>query len=157
MLMMQDKNIKNDLRLNSVKGFSLLELILAVAVFSLSAYFLTTLLIDSGVSTRLNTERIEALSYAKEGIVATRYIRDNSWSDLTAGAHGLVNVDNAWSFSDESELINDKYTRVITVADVPDDVSSSTKNITATVSWSLTFSRQASVVLNTTLTNWPNK
>ncbi len=141
------KRIRNKIN----KGFSLLELILAVTIFSMSAYSLTALLIDSDISTRLNTEKIEALSYAKEGIVAVRSIRDNSWSDLGLGNHGLTN-DGSWSFSDTQDTIDDKYTRVVNVS----DIATSTKNISVTVTWNLTESRPASVVLNTVLTNWRN-
>ncbi len=134
-------------------GFSLLELILAIAVFSLGSYAVATLLIDSNTSTRSGLERTEALSHAKEGIEAVRYIRDQDWDNLTNGSHGLDSSSGEWVFViDTPDLIADKYTRTVSVSDRPD--ATSTKDISVTVSWSLTPSRISSVSLNTILTNW---
>jgi prepilin-type N-terminal cleavage/methylation domain-containing protein len=133
------------------KGFSLLELVLAIAVFSLGSYAIATMLIDSNISTKLSIERTEALYYAKEGMEATRSIRDNTvWADFVANDYGLTDVSGSWAFGGSFDTIDSKYTRVVGV----EDVSSTTKNISVTVSWPLTPARTASVVLNSLLTNW---
>jgi prepilin-type N-terminal cleavage/methylation domain-containing protein len=137
------------------RGFSLLELVLAVAVFSLSSFAIATLMIDSSISTKLSSERNEALSYAKEGIEATRSIRNNSWASLTPGTYGLVSDDSGWSFVESFDLIDDKYRRVIEIADIIQD-SISARSVRVSVSWDLTPSRTASTTLNTILTNWKN-
>jgi prepilin-type N-terminal cleavage/methylation domain-containing protein len=140
------KNKKNNL------GFSLLELILAVAIFSLSSYAIATMLIDSNISTKQNSERVEAFFYAKEGIEAVRSIRDNAWADLVDGDHGLVASTSAWTLDGSSDLVDDKYTRVINI--LTDEGDSELKKITTTISWDITPVRQASIVLNTYLTSW---
>lgn len=142
--------IKN--KKNNNLGFSLLELVLAIAIFSLGSVAMATLLIDSSISTRLGTERTMALLYAKEGVEAVRSIRDNSWADLEDGTHGLLNSGGGWSFNSSSDLIDDKYTRIITV--VASSTSTSTKEISVNISWTLTPGRTASTTLNTILTNW---
>ena len=135
---------------NLVCGFSLLELVLAVAIFSLGSVAIATLLIDSNISSKLSLERTEALLYAKEGIESVRSIRNSGWLNLTDGSYGLVNDGSAWIFSTTSDLIEDKYTRVVNVQ----TVSTSTKSVSVTIEWNLTPVRTSSVVLNTIFTNW---
>ncbi len=132
------------------RGFSLLELVLAIAIFSLGSVALATMLIDANLSTRLATDRTEALFYAKEGISAVRSLRDNSWASLTNGEHGLDNSSAPPFFSGSSDEIDSKYTRVVTVS----EISSSTKNIAINISWDLTPARIASTTLETVLTDW---
>lgn len=132
------------------KGFSLLELILAITFFSLGSYAIATLLIDSNISTKLSIERTEALLYVKEGVEATKSIRNNNWSDLTDGNHGLDGSGGSWVFSSSSDYINDKYTRVVGVT----SIATSTKQVLVTVEWNLTPTRKSSVILETILTQW---
>jgi prepilin-type N-terminal cleavage/methylation domain-containing protein len=141
----------------SNRGFSLLELILAIAVFSLSSVALATLLIDANISTKLSNEQTEALSYAKEGIEATRAIRDASSTAFFAleGDYGLLETDGTWSFDGDSDFINDKYTRVINITNTEGaNPATSSKNIISTISWNLTSGRVSSASLTTVLTNW---
>jgi prepilin-type N-terminal cleavage/methylation domain-containing protein len=144
--------ISNSQVLFNNRGFSLLELILAVAIFSLGSVAMVTMLVDANLSTRLSAERTEALFYAAEGLNATRSIRDNAWSDLSAGPHGLDDSGASPVFSGGSDSPDgdDKYTRVITIT----DIDASTKNISANITWNLTSARIASVTLETVLTNW---
>lgn len=130
-------------------GFSLLELILVIAIFSLSSFALASMLIDANLSTKLSTEQTEALFYAKEGIEAVRAIRDNDWASLTDGDHGLE-INSTWVFHDNFDLIDNKYTRTVSIITVDD----STKNISVNVVWALTSSRMSNITLNTILTNW---
>jgi prepilin-type N-terminal cleavage/methylation domain-containing protein len=142
------------------RGFSLLELMLAVAVFALGATVMISLLIDSNLSTRLSTEKTNSLFFAKEGIDATRTIRDNGdWADLTAGNHGLDNSSGDWIFNGESDTIDsslevddNKYTRVVNI----ENVSTSTKNISVIITWNLA-NRPATTTIRTILTNWKNQ
>ncbi len=102
------------------RGFSLLELLLAIAIFSLSAISIGYLLIESARATELNTKKIQATLLAREGIEAVRSIRDvDGFSALTIGSHGLAfnNITNTWSFSGTSDTSTDGYVRVITLTD----------------------------------------
>ena len=131
-------------------GFSLLELVLAIAIFSVSSIGLATMLIDANLSTKTSSDRIEALLYAKEGVEAVRAIRDADWTDLTDGNHGLISSGGVWAFSGSSDTIASKYTRTVNI----EAVSASTKNVSVTVAWDITVTRPVSVVLTTVLTNW---
>lgn len=136
-------------------GFSLLELVLAIAIFALGSVALATMMIDSNISTKLSGERTQALLYAKEGIEAVRAIRDSGWNNIGSviGAFGLATGGDGWILSGSSDLIDDKYTRVVDVGS-SSSLSSTTRLVSTTVTWALTPSRDASVVLQTILTDW---
>lgn len=141
-------------------GFSLLELVLAIAIFSFSSFTLATMIIDSNISTRLSADRTEALLYAKEGVEAVRSIRDNdwaTWASTTDGYYGLL-IDEAsstWAFNaSTSDLINDKYTRMVNLAtDLEVDTS---RDVSVNISWDLTSGRIASTTIGTVFSNWPD-
>ena len=142
-------------------GFSLLELVLAVAIFSFSSFALATMIIDSNISTRLSADRTDALLYAKEGVEAVRSIRDNdwtSWASTADGNHGLsintVGSSSAWVFSGTSDLIDNKYTRTVNIA--TDSEVPTSKVVTVNIAWDLTPGRIASTTLLTIFSNWPD-
>jgi prepilin-type N-terminal cleavage/methylation domain-containing protein len=144
----------NSLRgLRENKGFSLLELILAVAIFSLSSFALASMLIDSNISTKLNSERTEALFYAKEGLEAVRSIRNDDWDTFKDidSTYGLNAYGGEWLLYEDSELIDDKFTRTVTIEDGTDETI---KNISVNVAWDLTTTRVASTTLSTVFSNW---
>jgi len=123
-------------KINKSGGFSLLELILAIAVFSLSSFALATLMIDSNISTKLSQERMNALLYTKEGIESAKQMRNISWDTLMS----------------TSTTFDDKYLRQITVT--PSSTATSVADVFVTVSWELTAGRRATTTLYTILTNW---
>ena len=136
---------------NKKTGFSLLELILAIAIFSIGSFAMATMLIDSNLSTKLGYEKVEALFYTREGMEALRAIRDNGWADLTAGAsQGIDNGGAVPVLTEAPDVIDDKYTRTVSV----EDTSSSLKTVSVTVSWDLTLAHNTSVTLTSVLTNW---
>lgn len=135
------------------RGFSLLELVLAIAIFSLGSIATATLLIDSNISTKLSLERTEALFYAKEGIEAVRSIRDNSFANLIDGVHGLISSStDQWEFTGDSDLISDQYTRTVNIT--TGEHGTSTKDVSVTIEWALNPARNSSVTLNTIFTDW---
>jgi prepilin-type N-terminal cleavage/methylation domain-containing protein len=156
-------NVIERLKKNSKdkNGFSLLELVLAVAIFSFSSFALATMIIDSNISTRLSTDKTDALFYAKEGVEAVRSIRDNdwtAWASTTDGNYGLsintVGSSSAWIFNGASDLIDNKYTRTVNIA--TDPVVPTSKDVTVNIAWDLTPGRIASTTLLTIFSNWPD-
>jgi len=140
------------------RGFSLLELILAIAIFSLSSIAVGTLLIDSGISARLNTEKTEALFYAGEGIEVVRIIRNGdwaTWASLTDGDYALESNGSSWSLSSSSvDFLDNKFTRVISITSSSTATSTVTRMVTSNVSWDLTPNRTINISLPTIFTNW---
>ena len=151
------KNKACPAKLEQSGGFSLLELVLAIAIFSISSFAMATMLIDSNISTRLSLDRTDALNYAKEGMEAVRSIRDNNWSIWSAladGNYGLLidQSSSTWKFNGTSDLIDNKYTRTVNIA--TDPVISSSKDVSVNVAWNLTPSRLASTTLSSVFSNW---
>jgi len=139
--------------MKSKKGQSLIELIIAIGIFVFVISALIFLVLDSYVSGRLATEITKADFLAQEGLEAVRSIRDNSWSDLTAGSHGLAISGGHWIFQGTSEDISSQLkggTRIITV----ENIDSNRKKITSIVSWQFNGGRTEEAKLVTYLTNW---
>lgn len=131
------------------KGFSLAEVLVAGTVFTMVMVAVCSLLYIANDSSRQSVERTKALYLAKEGIEATRSIRDVNFNNLTAGDHGLKIINNVWQFSDTSDSI-DGYVRKINIQ----DVNSRIKLIKSTVDWSVNGKRQENLFLTTYLTEW---
>jgi hypothetical protein len=109
------------------------------------------MLIDSNISTKLNSERTEALFYAKEGMEAVRSIRNDDWDAFVDGTYGLSTSSSKWVLSDDdSDLIDDKFTRTVTIATRDDE----NKDVSVNVAWNLTPTRIASTTLSTIFSNW---
>jgi prepilin-type N-terminal cleavage/methylation domain-containing protein len=141
------------------QGFSLLELVLAIAIFAFGSFAMGAMLIDSNVSTNVSIERTAALLYAKEGIEAVRSIRDNDWntiSALTDGNHGLsINTaSSTWSLSGIADSLDSKFTRTVNIS--ASSTASFLKNVAVTVDWPLQSGKLATTTLNTLVTNWIN-
>lgn len=129
------------------RGFSLVEAIVATAIFSIittsiAATYINVsgYILSSGVET-------QAIFLAEEGLEATRNIRDNDFTNLDNGNHGISSSGSEWSFSGSSDT-NGIYTRQINISDASD---SDTKEVSSQISWTykgesktLTLSREFS-------------
>jgi len=131
------------------KGQSLVEVLIALAIFIVGIATIGFLVLDAGFASRQGAERTKAVLLAKEGLEAARSIRDNSFSDLTAGAHGLALSGNHWIFSGTSDT-QDQYTRSVTIS----DIDTYTKKIVCAVDWQFASNRTGQVELATYLTDW---
>ncbi|MEI6221578.1 MAG: hypothetical protein WCP97_02325 [bacterium] len=146
------------------RGSSLMEVIIAIVLFSLVALYLFTLMLDSY---RTNFEVLQdgkALTIADEGYEAILSIRDRNWSGVASnGVYGLMTgVPGYWSLVPGSNVL-DEFTRAITIEDAYRDGTGklvisgtpdpNTKKVTTTVSWS-SGTRTRNVVIDNYLTNW---
>lgn len=131
------------------KGFSLVEVLLAVAIFALFVTGLVGGLIYGQQSTALAGAQSRATVLADEGLEATRNIRDANFSNLTNGTFGLTTTGNQWNLSGSSDT-TDIFTRQIVIS----TVDANTKQIVATVTWTQNAQRAGSVSLTTYLANW---
>ena len=148
------------------RGFSVVEIILAAAVFMILATGSITVVLQGLDSNRLGEEQAVANQYAVEGIEAVRSIKNQNFASLinTAGT-GIQRVSNVWAFSGSNNIFDSKYTRALTVSDVQRDgggniveaggtLDKLTKKITSTVSWNFSPTRSNSVVLTSYLTDY---
>lgn len=131
------------------KGFSLLEVLLSVSLFSFIITALVGAVIYGQESAAVSGTRARAIFLAEEGLEASRNIRDNNFSDLTDGDHGLAVFGNNWIFSGTSDAA-DIFTRQIVI----NAVAADRKQIISTVTWRQTPQRSGSVSLTSYLTNW---
>lgn len=148
------------------KGFSIIEVILAAALFMILATGAIVVILQGLDSNRLGEEQSVANQYASEGIEAARSIKNQNFINLVDSAGtGITQSGSVWTFSGSNNVLNGKYTRVLTVSDVNRDDSGNivasggtqdplTKKITSTVSWNFTPTRSNSIVLTSYLTNW---
>ncbi len=131
------------------QGFSLVEILLAVAVFSLFVTAVVGGIVYGRGSTALAGQRQRAVRLADECQEAVRGIRDGSYSNLTNGTFGLSLNAGHWTLSGASDL-TDIFTRSVTIA----DGVSSQKIITCNVAWAQNLQRNGSIQTVSYLTNW---
>jgi prepilin-type N-terminal cleavage/methylation domain-containing protein len=138
------------------KGQTLIELLIAIAIFVIVVTGLAYFILDSYASGRLAEEIVVANFLAEEGLEAARSIRDNDWSTLNVGEYGLVISGNNWIFSGTEEDISDlleKGTRKIIIEELgPADPDR--KKITSRINWEFTPARLQDVQLVTYFTNF---
>lgn len=131
------------------KGFSIIEAILAAAVFSLLLTAFAGIFASRGQSSMLAGQRARAVFLVEEGLEATRNIRDENFSNLSDGTHGLNASGSQWSFSGSSDT-TDIFTREIIISSIDADW----KQVTSRVTWPQNPQRTGSVSLVSYLTNW---
>jgi prepilin-type N-terminal cleavage/methylation domain-containing protein len=131
-------------------GMSLVEVLLAVAVFAVFTVGVIGAIIYGQESTAVAGARERAVKIAEEGIEAVRNIRDSGYDNLPVdGTYGLVVSGGIWTFSGVSD-ITDIFTRTVTLS----TIDPRTRNAIINVTWSQTIQRPGSVSLNTNLTDW---
>lgn len=136
--------------LRANNGFSLIEVLLSVSLFSFVITALVGAFIYGQESTAISGTRSRAILLAEEGLEASRNIRDKSFADLTNGEHGLaISESNRWVFSETSDIA-DIFTRQIVIS----AIDANRKQVISTVTWRQTPQRSGSVSLITYLTNW---
>ncbi len=129
-------------------GFSLIEIILSSGLLAMFALAFLGVLGFSQESTLRAGQRSRAIFLAEEGLEASRSIRDENFSTLTIGNHGITST-NKWAFTGQADII-ENFTRTINVV----DINLQTKQITSEVTWKQTGGNQVSVSFSTLFTDW---
>ncbi len=153
--------------LKKINGFSLVELIVAIGIFSVLAGGVTYVVTNSYNNFYGVGDKQKITEFAQEGLEIARKIKDDSWTYFKANVgsnKGVVrNVNGTWAFSGSSNVSGD-LTRVIYIANVSRDAESNivesggtddpmTKKVTVTDSGT----GITDYVLSTYLTNWGDK
>ena len=135
------------------KGYTIIEILVALAIFALLVSAIAYLSMDATFSSLVTDERSKAVFLAKEGLEASRSIRDNNWTNLSSGIYGLSLTRNHWEFSgsieDISSQLNGGQRQIII-----EDIDENNKKITSTVTWQISNVRQGQESFNTILSNW---
>lgn len=161
------KNITKKHTFSLKRGLSLVEVVLAVAVFAIFSVGVSGLIIQGLQQNRLGGDQAIATQYASEGLEAARSIRNQAFANLsTTASTGIAQSGGVWVTSGLNNTFDSgKYSRVLKIDSVQRDVSgnivasggtvdANTLKVTSTVSWDFTPTRQNSVVLSTYLTDY---
>lgn len=109
------------------KGISILEVIIASSIISLSMISITNVygnLLNLSLS---NTEKIQAVFLLDEGVEAIKTIRNYSWSIIASSTVGvdyyLIWDNSNWKSTTTPNIIDGKFVRKFTVSDVYRDAA----------------------------------
>lgn len=138
----------NTLNLKINKGFSLVEVMLSLAILAIITTFYTTSLIDNEENIFLNTKRNFANNLAKEGVEAIYNIKQNDFNNLKDGNYGISETGNQINLIPDKDII-DNYTRVINIS----SINNKLKKVNSVVTWQTDNGRNENVSLVTFLTN----
>lgn len=151
-------------------GQSLVEVVVALAIFALLAAAIVTLAAGSFIGLNKGGEQTQAEAFAEEGIEAVRAIHDRAWNELIYSPAKISAAGNQWGLiSTPSELIDNKYTRTITFSDVCRNSSNDiadcpgtytdvhSKRVTVKVEWTAGPSVTNMVQRIAYLTNWDSR
>lgn len=158
-----------------MKGFSVLEVILAATIFVIFATSGVVIVISGFNANRLGLETTVANQFNTEGMEAVRSIKNQSYATLAAmgdaGNTGVAINAGVWTFSGTSNTLpsDNRYNRVISVSCIQRDNNGNitgsvactniarddnTRKVTVTTSWNFNSSRSDSVILTEYLSNW---
>jgi type II secretory pathway pseudopilin PulG len=164
--------------LSRVEGMSLIEIVIAIAIFSLISAAIASLSLSgmNGLVESADMTRAEAL--AQEGVEAVKSVRDNAWNTVVGTNIIAASTGNIWSVqSGGPEIILDslgkQFTRAITLSDVCREIATNTatttcsgpevytdvqsKKVTVNVSWTIREGVNNSVEKVLYVTNWNSK
>ena len=153
-------------------GFSLVEAVTAVGIFSLVAAAMLTLAMAAFSSDQRREQLLTAQALAQEGLEAARSIRNFRFKDLVPGDWGLRVAAGVWAFGAGSDTIG-PYTRTIRVGAVYRDqggfggvvdsgspgatIDPDSRTVTASVKWPSLSGVPQTFSLATILTRWSLK
>jgi len=131
------------------QGFSIVEVLLATSLLGLIITGFVGAFLYGQESTILSGNRAQAVYLAEGGVEAVRNIRDDDFSNLTDGNHGILIAGNEWSLSGTTDVTG-IFTRQIEIETIDAD----RKTATSTVTWQQNQQRQGSVSLVARFNNW---
>lgn len=140
------------------KGFSIVEILVAVAVLLASFVSVITAFQVAARHGKGTMEQVQAAALAEEGIEAMTTLRDAGWSNLSSLVAGtsydLVFNGTAWTTTQAPQMIDGFFRRTVVLDDVyrrtadkdivasssPDTktIDAGTKKVTVRVSWATT-------------------
>ena len=153
-------------RRKTPKGFTLVELSLAIAIFATIAAGVAVPIIGSHLSGLEDRRTFRANTLLTESWEAIRSIRNRGWLELSDGNHGLSLQGGQWVLNGNSD-VQDGVTRVVTFATLQRDAQGDlvevggtpdpdTKSVTISLSWQPPYSASRSLTAASLLTNYRN-
>lgn len=151
--------------MNKRSGQTVLEVVIALALFSFIAAAIISLILGSLHGGQQGSQHLEADAFSQEGIEALRSIRDGAWNELPSSTSGVSVSVNQWVATGVSDSLP-PFTRTVTVSDVCRNVSGDiaacpasytdphTKYAESRVDWSTIENTPNTLVRSSYFTNW---
>lgn len=128
------------------KGQNLIEALLALAVFFIFISGSLILIFRHFDTFEKAEDLAKVQTIVGQSFEAVQGISYNSWSNLADGTYGLNSSSGSWQFQASPDLIDNKYTRTVTVAPVRRDLNCAittgdgtadpdTKLVTVNITW----------------------
>jgi hypothetical protein len=146
------------------KGSSILEVIIAMAIFSLIAVAMITMTLGGFTTLEQGGEYTEADALAAEGIEAVKAVKDRDWDLLTCTNCVAAVSGGQWVLNSASSETIGQYSRAITISDVYRDgngdiavsgtLDDYTKLVEVEVSWMIRESIINSIIRTAYISNW---
>lgn len=130
-------------------GFSLVEALLGIAVFSLVVSVLVGAIIFGRDNMLTAGARNRAAFLLDEAVEAAHNIATSGYSNLVDGVYGLTTAGNQWNFAGASD-VSGIFTRQTTIS----SGGTNRKDVSSTIDWSQNYIRAGSASIVTRLTNW---
>lgn len=132
------------------KGFTLIEIMLAVSIFGVIVVGALGSILYGQQAQLSSGLRNRALLVADQSLDIVRSLRDQGIDTLRDGTYGLTPVGTTWSLTPGGDTVQG-FRRVVSISS---SNGGDQKNISVTVSWENDFTKNGSVTLSMTLTNW---
>jgi prepilin-type N-terminal cleavage/methylation domain-containing protein len=142
-------NINSPHTAEAKPGFSLIEALLAISVFSVLIGILVGGPLFGEEAMIVSSLRGHAINLAEEGLEVVRNLRDENYANLAPGSYGLSGEGGRWQFTQTPDVTG-VFTRQIQIV----NISNSTTEVISTVNWNWKHYQNNSVILSTYLTNW---
>jgi competence protein ComGC len=144
-----------NLKLKDQKGFLLIEIILAIAIFAMLSFVALSAFIYGRDATVVSGNNMIASEIVNESIEAVHNISDSNYLNLSNYTNGttyyLQQVGTQWSLSSSPTLINGIYTPAVVFTAGP---ISDSRQVTVTVTWKEDITRNGSLSATTYMSNW---
>lgn len=135
----------------SQDGFSLIEVLVALAVFAILAGMSILMYAEAPLAVIRTHEVQQAQSLAEEGLEAALAIKRADWSALPAGEFGVtIGTDNRWILQPEPTIHDDLFARKLIIT----EMDYFKKQVTAVVSWNPPYRSAKELTLSTIVTRW---
>ena len=110
-----------------IKGISLIEVIIASSIISLSMIYIANVYGNFLKLSLENTDKVQAVFLLDEGVETIKTMRNYAWSTVASSTAGtsyyLVWQNGRWQSTTTPSVIDNKFIRKFTVADVYRDAS----------------------------------
>ena len=161
----QKRHFSNSVNFFYRWSFTLMEVIIAVALFSIMATGIIPVTLSIFNTVLHDQNHLKAHYYVQQGLEALRSIRDYDFNNLRHGTYGLSRVRGFWELYGAQETLG-QYTRSVTINDIVrdntctisthGDADTLSKEVTVTVSWESIPGIVSQQSATQYLTNWRN-